>query len=181
MHRSERLLRRKIARAGFRVVERKERLCTDFDRFETVADLLVLELEPTPKTEVSLLIKACAMDAAVLEIQVNDILTALEGPGAFCEIILALDTRIEGFTRTHTSGDLDALRKAAERLRVAGEIDKIVETPAVPGAMRTLNRRWFGLDLAATHCEASSRAGGGRVLWRTPPMQSGICALRPIR
>ena len=148
-HRSERTLRRKLARAGLQVVKRHERFRIDQDRFETVADLLVLELAPAPTPDVTLLIKACAMDAEALETHVRDMLTALEGPTYFQEVILTLDNRMENFTRAHTKGDLDGLRKAARNLVAEGEIDRVVE--ASPHDLGKLNRRWFGLELAASH------------------------------
>lgn len=151
VHRSEPELRRHLARAGLRVVSRYERHCTEFERFETVADLLVLELEPAPVPAVSLLIKACAMDAEALEIHVQDMLSALDGVETFQETILALDTRTVGFPRQHTTGDLEAMRAAAHRLLSAGDVDRIVETPSEPSKLRDLNRRWFGLDLAVAH------------------------------
>jgi len=159
VHRTERLLRRRLARAGLRVVGRHERFCTEFERFETVADLLMLELVPASKPGVAMLFKACAMDAEALEIQVRDMLAAMEDPDAFCETVLALDTRTRGFPREHAVGDLDALRAAAQRLLAAGEIDRIVETPSAPEALRALNRRWFGLNLPSSHSEGGAATG----------------------
>ena len=158
-HRSERLLRRRLARAGLGIVGRHERFRTEFNRFETVADILVLELAPIPLPQVSLLVKACAMDAEALEIHVRDMLTALEGPSVFHEVVLTLDTKTKGFLREHTSGDLDALREAAKRLLNEGEVDMIIETPSDPDELRSLNRRWFGLDLPASHSALPSATG----------------------
>ncbi|MBI1218609.1 MAG: glycosyltransferase [Rhodobacteraceae bacterium] len=159
VHRSERVLRRQLGRAGLRIVGRQERFCTDFERFETVADLLVLELTPAPLPDVSLLVKACAMDAEALESHVQDMLVALEDPGVFRETILALDTRTTGFPRSHSAGDLEALRAAARNLLASGDVDRIVETPSDPAALRALNQRWFGLDLCATHSAGGAATG----------------------
>lgn len=159
VHRTERVLRRLIRRAGLRIVGRSERLCTEFERFETVADLLLLELVPAPLPEVSFLVKACAMDAEALEVQVRDMLAALEDPSVFCETVLTLDTRISGFPRAHAGGDLQALRAAAKRLLAAGDVDRIVESPSDPKALRALNKRWFGLDLAVAHSEGGAAIG----------------------
>ncbi|WP_171119134.1 glycosyltransferase [Ruegeria sp. HKCCA5463] len=158
-HRSERLLRRRLMRSGFRIMARHERRCIEFERFETVSDLLVLELAPASKPDVSLLIKACAMDAEALDLQLRDILAALEHPGVFNETVLALDTRREGFPRPHAEANLSALRNAAQRLLNEGEIDRIVETPSSPTALRALNFRWFGLDLAASHSAGGAATG----------------------
>ena len=154
--RPERLIRRLVRRAGFRIVGRHERFCIEFDRFETVSDLLVLVLVPVQRPQTALLVKACAMDAHTLEEQVRSLLTATEGPSGFSEIILTIDTRTSGFLRAHAPGDLALLRASAEGLRAAGEVDRIVETPSDPATLRALNRRWFGLDLAATHTESGA-------------------------
>lgn len=159
VHRSERLLRRRLMRAGLRVLGRHERVRTEFDRFETVADILTLELTAAPKPSVSLLIKACAMDAEALDHQVRDILAALEEPAVFRETVLALDTRTDNFPRAHAAGDLTALRAAAKRLLAEGEIDRIVEAPSSAEALRALNHRWFGLDLPASHSAGGAATG----------------------
>lgn len=159
VHRSERLLRRRLMRAGFRIHERYERFCTELERFETVADLLVLELTPAPMPEVSLLIKACAMDAEALDLQVRDMLTALEEPEVFSETVLALDIRTENFPRAHTVGDLSALREVAKRLIAEGEIDRIIEPPSSTEELSALNHRWFGLDLPASHSTGGAATG----------------------
>ncbi|GAW35002.1 tellurite resistance protein TehB [Roseovarius sp. A-2] len=150
-HRSQQQLRRLITRAGLRIVAKYERDCIEFERFETVSDLLVFELEAAERPQVSLLVKACAMDAEALEIQLRDLLVATEEPGGFREVVLTLDCRESKFLRPHATGDLAALRRTAERMRREGLIDHIVEPPTTESALRALNRRWFGLDLAVTH------------------------------
>ncbi len=149
--RSESSLRRRLGRAGLRVIGRAERQCIDLDRFEMVSDLLVIELEVAPIPKTALLIKACAMDAEALEPHVCDMLAVFEKQSAILETVLTLDNRQSGFLRPHAKGDLDALRAAAIRLLDAGLIDSVVEAPRDPDQLRALNLLWFGLDVAATH------------------------------
>ncbi len=158
-HRTESFLRRRLMRAGFRIVGRHERQCVEFERFEIVSDLLVFELMPAAAPEATLLIKACAMDADTLDLQVRDILGALEGPGAFVKTVLALDTRTEGFLRPHATGDLEKARSVARLLLEEGEIDQIVETPMPKAELKDLNARWFGLNIAATHSAGGAATG----------------------
>ncbi|GHF01535.1 hypothetical protein GCM10016455_23120 [Aliiroseovarius zhejiangensis] len=148
---SERHLRRRLGRAGLRLIARHERKAIEMERFEPAADRLVWELDIVPVSQTALLIKACAMDAEALSAHVHDFNDALAIGTMPRETVLALDTRQSGFVRAHTEGDLAALRASAEQLLATGEIDRIVETPEDPEALRALNRRLFGLDLAATH------------------------------
>ncbi|MBL3561465.1 glycosyltransferase [Rhodovulum sulfidophilum] len=148
---SERALRRRLGRAGLRLLGRHERCSIEVTRFEPASDLLVLELEIVPVSQVSLLIKACAMDAEAVLAHVHDFHDALSQGTTPYETVLALDPRQSGFVRAHTDGDLTALRAMANQLLAAGEIDRIVETPEDPSELCALNTRWFGLDLAATH------------------------------
>ena len=99
VHRPERTLLRAISRAGFRMVGRHERLAINLDRFEYASDLLVFELAPAEKPAVSLMIKACAMEAETLTHQVKHLVTQLESPRQFAEVVLVLDTRRDGFLR----------------------------------------------------------------------------------
>ena len=153
VHRPERVLRREFARAGLAVCRRLEVPSVDLERFEPMSDHLAFELRPLPPLsgEVTLLIKACAMEAATLEVQVTHLVTQLESPRAFVERILAIDTREEGFLRQHARGSLSDLRDAARRLVEAGWIDRIVEGPGDGDAASALHRRWFGIPAARAH------------------------------
>ncbi len=64
VHRPERILRRLLSRASLSVVARHEMETLDLERFEPASDLLILELTPIPdRPDVTLMIKACAMEA----------------------------------------------------------------------------------------------------------------------
>ena len=153
VHRPERTLRRAFARAGLAVCRRIEIGTVDLERFEPASEQLVLELRPVPSVpgEVSLLIKACAMDADTLDVQIRHLVSQLEVPRAFTERILVIDGKEHGFLRQHTVGSQRDLLAAAQRLTDAGWLDRIVEAPTEGSATAALHRKWFALDCPHTH------------------------------
>lgn len=151
VHRPERMLLRAISRAGFRMVGRHERLAINLDRFEYASDLLVFELAPDEKPAVSLMIKACAMEAETLATQVKHLVTQLESPRPFSEVVLVLDTRRDGFLRQHAAGDLDRLHAEALILQQHGWVDRILHAPESGPESLRLNRVWLGQDRNDTH------------------------------
>ncbi len=159
VHRPERALRREFARAGLTVTRRIEETSIDLERFEPMSEHLAFELRPLAPLpgEVTLLIKACAMEAATLDVQVRHLVSQLEGPRAFAERILAIDSRGEGFLRQHAPGSLDDLRREARRLMDAGWIDRIVEGPGDGEDAAALNRRWFGIPSARAHAATGAQ------------------------
>ena len=158
VHRPERALRREFARAGLAVCRRVEVPTIDLDRFEPASDHLAFELRPLVPLpgEVTLLIKSCAMEADTLDVQVPHLVSQLEGPRAFAERILVIDSREDGFLRQHTPGSLRALRDVAHRLVAAGWLDRIVEGPGDGGATAALHRRWFAIPCPHTHSAAGA-------------------------
>ena len=158
VHRPERALRREFARAGLAVCRRVEVPTVDLERFEPASDHLAFELRPLAPLpgEVTLLIKSCAMEADTLDVQVPHLVSQLEGPRAFAERILVVDSREDGFLRQHTPGSLRALRDVAHRLVAAGWLDRIVEGPGDGGATAALHRRWFAIPCPHTHSAAGA-------------------------
>ena len=151
IHRPERQLRRLLGRAGFRIVERAERRSIDMERFEPIADLLMFELEPVELPMVSLLIKACAMDARNLAVHVRHLVSQLEQPRVFKEVLLTLDAKMDNFLRQHGLSDYACLLREAEVLRNEGWIDRIVIGPSPGDAAAALNTHWLGHDCTDTH------------------------------
>ena len=166
VHRPERALRREFARAGLAISRRVETPSVDLERFEPMSEHLAFELRPLAPLpgEVTLLIKACAMEAATIDVQVRHLVSQLEGPRAFAERILAIDSREDGFLRQHARGSLSGLLREARRLKDSGWIDRIVEGPGDGAAAAALNRRWFGIRSeyghAATGAQVSSTLAG---------------------
>ncbi len=158
VHRPEAALRREFARAGLAVRRRVEEPSVDLERFEPMSEQLAFELRPLAPLpgEVTLLIKACAMEATTLDVQVRHLVSQLEGPRAFAERVLVIDSREDGFLRQHARGSLSSLRRKARRLKNSGWIDRIVEGPGDGPAAAALNRRWFGIP--STHSHAATGA-----------------------
>ncbi len=158
VRRPEWQLRRMFAAANLRVLRCQERFTVDLERFERTAELLVFEMVPMkPLEPVSLVIKACAMDAHTLEHQVTHLVRQLEEPRAFAERILVLDTRRDGFLRAHHSGDLAEARATADRLLAHGFIDRVLDGPERGTSSGRVNERWFGTQTPATHAATGAQ------------------------
>ena len=159
VHRPEWKLRREFARVGLTVCRRVEAPSVDLERFEPMSDHLAFELRPLPPLpgEVTLLVKACCMEADTLDAQVPHLVSQLEGPRAFAERVLVVDAREDGFLRQHTRGSLRDLRNAARRLVEAGWIDRIVEGPGDGEAAAALHRRWFGIPAPRAHAATGAQ------------------------
>ena len=159
VHRPERVLRREFARADLLVCRRVEVPSVDLERFEPMSEHLVFELRPLPPLpgEVTLLVKACTMDAATLDVQVPHLVSQLEGPRAFAERILVIDSREDGFLRQYTRGSRRDLHKEARRLVETGWIDRIAEGPGDGEAAAALHQRWFGLAAPRAHATTGAQ------------------------
>ena len=159
VHRPERALRREFARAGLAVCRRVEVPSVDLERFEPMSDHLAFELRPLASLpgEVTLLIKACAMETATLDVQVPHLVSQLEGPRAFAERILVIDSREHGFLRQHTRGSRRILRDVANHLVETGWIDRVVEGPGDGDAAAALHRRWFGIPAPRAHAATGAQ------------------------
>ena len=106
----------------------------------------------TVEASVSLLIKACAMDAATLWGQVRHVVRQLESPRRFAERLLVLDPFQGPFLRQHCPGDWHCLLKTAERLRADGWLDRVLVAPDGPEEIAAIHQRWFGLGATQSHC-----------------------------
>lgn len=159
VYRPERLLRREFARANLAVRKRVELETVDLARFEPASDELLFDLAPIQALpEVTLLIKACAMEASTLDVQVPHLVSQLESPRAFAERLLVLDSREGGFLREHGDGGcLGRLSEAANALQDVGWIDRIPVGPGDGDVAAGLNRRWFGVPSPSAHAETGAQ------------------------
>ena len=159
VHRPERVLRREFARANLAVRDRVEIPTVDLARFEPASDKMMFELAPMPPLpEVTLLIKACAMESSTLDVQVPHLVSQLETPRAFAERVLVLDSREGEFPREHGDGGcLKRLCEAANALQDAGWIDGIVIGPGDGDVTAALHQKWFGIPCPLAHAQTGAQ------------------------
>ncbi|MGR5301595.1 glycosyltransferase family 2 protein [Vibrio alfacsensis] len=101
---------------------------------------------PTPlfkSDSVTLLIKACGQDAAVLTEQVTHIITQLSYPVTFSETILLIDPHQGEFLRQYASSNLPSVTQQAKNLEKNGLIDRILIAPRDPKIIESTYKKWF--------------------------------------
>lgn len=93
---------------------------------------------------VTLLIKACPQDAALLADQVRHIVTQLSYPRRAGTIVLAIDPYVGPYLRQFAAGDLDRLRTTAAGLEAKGVVDEVWHSPTDPAEIHATYASWFG-------------------------------------
>ncbi len=114
--------------------------------------LATVSAHPEARAEdVTLLLKACAMDARDLRVQVIHLVDQLSQPRRFARRVLVVDPREGRFLRQHAPGDLARLLRDADGLVKDGVLDEVLVGPASPDEVREVNLRWFGSAASHTH------------------------------
>jgi len=103
------------------------------------------------RSDVTLLVKACAMDSRMVEAQVNHLVQQFVGPSDFAERVLVIDSYQGPFVRQHSAGDVDALLASAQKLLAKGIIDRVLVSPNDSAIIGSQNRAWFGLESIESH------------------------------
>lgn len=102
--------------------------------------------------DVTLMIKACPQDHAVLSEQVPHIVTQLSRPKRFAKVVLAIDPHQGNYLRQFSEGDLTSLLEQAERLRAAGTVGEVWVAPEHEECIQVIYQSWFGLSgIARSH------------------------------
>lgn len=157
VHRPFERIRRDLLRAGLVVEDVRSTATVDLQRFEPASDFLVLVARAAPRApRVSLVIRACAQDWRTLGTQARHLVGQLEGPTAFCERLLALDGREQGFTRPYDTPDREALLREADALVRDGVVDRVIVAPTEPAEVTALHGRWFEPSCGLTHTVAGA-------------------------
>ncbi|MDW8236559.1 MAG: glycosyltransferase, partial [Bacteroidia bacterium] len=146
-------LKHLLLRGGF-VIERIEGETESIlaNRLEPFSDYLILKLRPAPSPwPVSLVIRASAMEWKTLYDSVVHLVSHLEQPRAFGEIIAVLDNKRQSFVRSYTEPNYENAYQALKRLQEEGWIDAILEVPSEESFLRDLNQRWWNRDTPDTH------------------------------
>lgn len=110
-----------------------------------------------PAAPVTLLVKACAQDAATLADQVRHIVTQLSFPVRFESVVLAIDPHPGPFLRQYCAGNLPAVLGIAEQLRREGTVDEVWLAPTDPSSVSAVHGRWFG-NPGVVHTHTTSSA-----------------------
>lgn len=93
---------------------------------------------------VTLLIKACPQDAALMEDQVRHIATQLSYPRSTGTIVLAIDPYVGPYLRQFSAGDLDRVRTTAAELKSNGVVDEVWYSPTDRAEIHATYASWFG-------------------------------------
>ncbi len=102
--------------------------------------------------DVTLLIKTCPQDVAVVEAQVEHIVSQLSYPSKFASVVMLVDTYPGPYLRQYSSGDLNELVTVAERMRKSGVFDQLLVAPCEPGEVIAVYQKWFDEEhVTATH------------------------------
>ena len=102
--------------------------------------------------DVTLLIKSCPQDAAMLAAQVRHIVGGLRGSNRFARCILLIDSYQGPYLRQYTAGDLVRLLNVAAALKGEGWLDEVWIAPTTSGEVAALYGRWFGnTDVCFSH------------------------------
>ena len=155
-HRPIRNIRRALLASGLQVISERQNHTFDLKTGLPAVDFIGWECEPVklagPSADVSLVIKASALEVETLEAQIEHLIGQLEAPRTFVERILTIDSRTGGFVREYGAPDLRKTIEAAVRLKSRGIIDQVIIAPA-DGSKEAaaINHRWFGAEHASSH------------------------------
>jgi SAM-dependent methyltransferase len=138
---------RRLAEAGLRVVGIEESEGRSPDTGHPHPDYLIaiLEPEPLPVPSISLVIRACALEADTIDAQVRHIVGQLGGRTPLHQRVVAVDPRRAGYPRGHGTPDLDRLLRSLGALQREGVIDEVLLGPEDPSNVSAILQRWFGL------------------------------------
>jgi hypothetical protein len=141
---------RKLAEAGLGVlgVEESEGISPETGWSHADYLIAILEPRPLPVPEVSLVLRACALEADTIDTQVRHIVRQLCGGTPIQQRIVAVDPRSDGFARAHGKPDLEHLLRDLDVLIGEGVVDEVIVGPE---QAESVNANWFGLDTAATN------------------------------
>ncbi|MBM4345175.1 MAG: glycosyltransferase [Deltaproteobacteria bacterium] len=151
-HRPLSWYRRAFAKADLELVAEEMIDGLDVQRFEMLPEFRLFRLRPVATTapKVSLVIKACAMDAPLLRDFVLHQVAQLAKPRSFAEVVVALDPFPGPYPRSWHHGSLRDVEDILRKLQSDRVVDRVMYGP-LDGKGADLAKRWFGVDHDGAH------------------------------
>lgn len=112
-----------------------------------------IQPEKRHHNDVTLMIKSCAMEASTIARQASHIVRQICKFDAFRERVLLIDPKQDNFLREYATGDMGALREAAQQLVEKHIVDRVLISPLEGNEpiITDLYHRWFSLKSNQTH------------------------------
>ncbi|MDR2943904.1 MAG: histidine phosphatase family protein [Methanosarcinales archaeon] len=102
--------------------------------------------------DTSLLIKTCYQDGGVLETLVKHIVSQLQRPDRFKEVLVVVDSKETDFLREYSFPQKREALHVLEKIKKNGLIDDYFLSPSDKDEILRINREWFAAECAETHC-----------------------------
>lgn len=153
---------REMRRTGFIEKEFSESEGSNLNFISPGSEFLMIKgkvMDNSVEPEVSLMIKASAMEWRTIEYQVKHIVSQLEGPEKFKEKFIITDRETKNFSRQYDDANLEAFEQRLQKLVNDGVIDKVIYASEGIAEKEILSELWFGLK-----CSESKSSNGQPVL-----------------
>ncbi|MCL5438337.1 MAG: glycosyltransferase, partial [Candidatus Thermoplasmatota archaeon] len=148
VHRSPAWYEFAIREAGFNRDSLIEIPSVDVQRLSPSSDFMQLTLSPATlePADVSLLIKASAMEWRTVRKQVQHLVRQLEVPRRFLEKIVVTDKNETSFSRQYDTGDWKKFQAELDLLVEDRVIDRYIVVPDSKDSISQISEMWFGLQ-----------------------------------
>lgn len=153
VHRSYASYADAFARAGLSVQRAWDFDGTDVSSILPASEHLVFQLNPVTydKHKISLLIKTCVTEWRIIERLVRHQVKQLEVNTDFVEKVIIVDSSDGPSLRQYDNPDHGAHQSAMNRLLHDGVVDRVVHAPSDAEIIRSVYKRWFGVESTKTH------------------------------
>jgi len=142
-------------REGLEVTGLTEINSTEVRELAPASDFMMIRLKPLTipfSHDVSLMIKASAMEWKSVDFQIKHIVNQLEGPQRFKEIIVVTDNHLGPYLRQYTEPNFQAFMEKLNVLKKEGAIDRVIVIDDDPDDIRSTMKKWFNIDTDQARC-----------------------------
>ena len=140
-----------MKKAGFKASEFSESVGVSFEDISPGSEFLMIRaktIETPGEYDVSLMIKASAMEWRSIGFQVRHIVKQLEWPEKFKEKFIVTDRNETNFARQYDTADFVSFQNEIQSLIEEGTIDQVLYASGNKEDLVNVSKRWFGLETA---------------------------------